>query len=170
MFHLLTPHYRVHRAWELTPEQLRQWGIRALLMDVDCTLTRYRQPEAMPEVVAWIDQLRDAGVRMCLVSNGMSGRIRRFAERLSLPCVSNALKPLPRGVRDALHQLGSLPAETAIIGDQLFADVMAGRLAGVRSILVEPIHPEEEPWYTRLKRFPERLVLACSGTTVAERR
>ena len=46
------------------------------------------------------------------------------------------------------------------MGDQVFADVMAGRLAGIRSILVEPIHPEEEPWYTRLKRLPERIVLA----------
>ena len=46
-----------------------------------------------------------------------------------------------------------------MVGDQLFADVMAGRLAGVRSILVEPIHPEEEPWLTRLKRRPEQFVL-----------
>ena len=37
---------------------------------------------------------------------------------------------------------------------------MAGRLAGVRSILVDPIHPEEEPWWTRMKRWPERVLLA----------
>ena len=70
------------------------------------------------------------------------------------------MKPLPWGVWSALRKLHSPPAETAIVGDQLFADVMAGRLAGVRSILVEPIHPEEEPWFTRLKRLPERFVLA----------
>ena len=46
-----------------------------------------------------------------------------------------------------------------MVGDQIFADVMAGRLAGIRSILVDPIHPEEEPWFTRLKRLPERFVL-----------
>ena len=162
MFRLLTPHYRVHRVWELTPERLHQWGLRALLLDVDCTFTRYRQSEALPEVTAWIEQLRIAGVSMCLVSNGMGGRIRQFAERLALPCVSSAMKPFPWGIRAAVRQLGCLNAETAIVGDQLFADVMAGRLAGVRAILVEPIHPEEEPWYTRLKRLPERLVLARS--------
>ncbi len=162
MIRLLTPHYRVYRVWELTPERLYQWGLRALLLDVDCTLTRYRQSEALPEVAAWIEQLRLAGVSMCLVSNGMGGRIRQFAERLALPCVAGAMKPFPWGIRAAVRQLGCLPAETAIVGDQLFADVMAGRLAGVRAILVEPIHPEEEPWYTRLKRLPERLVLARS--------
>jgi predicted HAD superfamily phosphohydrolase YqeG len=51
------------------------------------------------------------------------------------------------------------PASTALVGDQVFADVLAGRLAGLKTILVEPIHPEEEPWYTRLKRPPERWVL-----------
>ncbi|NLF07363.1 MAG: hypothetical protein GX594_05210, partial [Pirellulaceae bacterium] len=29
-----------------------------------------------------------------------------------------------------------------------------------RTILVEPIHPEEEPWFTRAKRLPERVLLA----------
>ncbi|MEN6450414.1 MAG: YqeG family HAD IIIA-type phosphatase [Thermoguttaceae bacterium] len=164
MFRLFKPHYRVYRVWELTPERLHSWGLRALLLDVDCTLTRYRQSEPLPEVAAWIEQLRLANISMCLVSNGMSGRIHRFAERLALPCIGRALKPLPWGIHAGVRRLGCLPAETAIVGDQLFADIMAGRLAGIRTILVEPIHPEEEPWYTRLKRLPERIVLARSET------
>jgi hypothetical protein len=90
----------------------------------------------------------------------MGPRIQRFAERLGLPCVAKALKPLPWGVRSAMRLLQAAPAQTAMVGDQLFADVMAGRLAGVRTILVRPLHPEEEPWFTRLKRLPERIVLA----------
>ena len=89
----------------------------------------------------------------------MGRRIRSLAGRLDLPCVSNAMKPLPWGVRAAMQKLHAEPSQTAMVGDQLFADVMAGRLAGVRSILVDPIHPEEEPWFTRLKRLPERVVL-----------
>ena len=160
MFRIFTPHYRVHRVWELTPERLRQWGLCALLLDVDCTLARYRQGEALPEAARWIEQLRAADFGLCLVSNGMGPRIEQFAQRLGLPCVSRAMKPLPWGVRSAVKKLNRPPSQTAIVGDQLFADVMAGRLAGVRSILVDPIHPEEEPWWTRLKRTPERIVLA----------
>jgi uncharacterized protein len=160
MLRLFTPHYRVYRVWELTPERLQLWGFRALMVDVDCTLTRYRRGEPLPEAAQWIAQLRAADFRLCLISNGMGPRIERFAERLGLPFVSQAMKPLPRGVRAALKKLDSPPSQTAIVGDQLFADVMAGRLAGVRSILVEPIHPEEEPWFTRLKRWPERALLA----------
>ena len=160
MFRLFTPHYRVHCVWELTPERLRLWGLRALLLDVDCTLTRYRRGEPLPEVTLWLAQLRSADFRLCLVSNGMGPRIEDFAARLGLPCVSQAMKPFPWGVRAAVKKIDALPSQTAMVGDQIFADVMAGRLAGVRAILVDPIHPEEEPWFTRLKRWPERVVLA----------
>jgi uncharacterized protein len=160
MFRILTPHYRVHCVWELTPERLRLWGLQALLLDVDCTLSRYCSREALPEAALWIQQLRTADFRLCLVSNGIGGRIEEFAARLGLPFVSRAMKPLPWGVWTALKKLDAPPSQTAIVGDQLFADVMAGRVAGVRTILVDPIHPEEEPWFTRLKRWPERVVLA----------
>ncbi len=159
MLGLVTPHYRVSGVQELKPERLRQWGLRALLLDVDCTLTRYRQGEVSPEVAAWIEELRAAGIGLCLVSNGLGRRIQQLAERLGLPCVAKAMKPFPWGIWSALRKLQSAPSQTAMVGDQLFADVMAGRLAGVRTILVRPIHPEEEPWYTRLKRLPERAVL-----------
>jgi uncharacterized protein len=160
LFRIITPHYRIHHVWELTPERLGLWGLRALLLDVDCTLKRYSQREALPEVILWIDQLRAAGIRLCLVSNGMGQRIEQFAEGLGVPCVAKAMKPLPWGLWRAIERLDAPPSQTAIVGDQIFADVMAGRLARIRSILVEPIHPEEEPWYTRLKRLPERIVLA----------
>ncbi|MFZ1936833.1 MAG: YqeG family HAD IIIA-type phosphatase [Thermoguttaceae bacterium] len=159
MFRILTPHYRVHCVWELTPERLRLWGLRALLLDIDCTLSRYHS-EVLPEAALWIQQIRAADFRLCLVSNGISERIEQFAGRLDLPFVSRAMKPLPWGVWAAIKKLDAPPSQTALIGDQVFADVMAGRVAGVRTILVDPIHPEEEPWFTRLKRWPERVVLA----------
>lgn len=159
MFRIVTPHIRVENVCELTPMLLQDLRLRALLLDVDCTLTRYRRTDVAPAVAAWIEELRTAGIGLCLVSNGMGVRIRRFAERLGLPCVAKAMKPMPWGVWSALRKLHSAANETAIVGDQVFADVLAGRLAGIRSILVRPIHPEEEPWFTRLKRLPERLVL-----------
>jgi predicted HAD superfamily phosphohydrolase YqeG len=48
---------------------------------------------------------------------------------------------------------------TAMVGDQVFADILAGKFAGIFTILVTPIHPEEERWYTRIKRPVEKCVL-----------
>ena len=70
------------------------------------------------------------------------------------------MKPLPLGCRRAIREMGFEASRTAMVGDQLFADIVAGRLAGLTTILVDPIHPEEEPWFTRLKRGPEGWLVA----------
>jgi hypothetical protein len=159
MFPFLVPHVQVESVQELSPQRLRDLGLDALLLDVDCTLTRYRQTEVTPEVAAWLEQLRAAGVGLCLVSNGSGRRIRQLAARLRLPYVAWALKPLPWRCSSAARKAGFPRRRTAMVGDQLFADVCAGRLAGLQTVLVRPIHPEEEPWYTRLKRRPEQWLL-----------
>ncbi len=159
MLRLLTPHLFVKSVLDLEPPSLSALGIEALLLDVDCTLKRYRYEEVSQEVRRWLDRLKEAEVGLCLVSNGRQGRIARLAESLHLPFVAMAFKPLPRGCRRAIRELGFRREGTAMVGDQLFADVMAGRLAGLTSILVCPLHPEDEPWPTRLKRPLERFLL-----------
>jgi uncharacterized protein len=159
MLQLIKPHICVKSVLELTPESLRQWGIEALLLDVDCTLKRYRQTTVDPEIGRWLAGLRENGIRCCIVSNGREKRIQAFAAQLDLPYISKALKPFCSGVKKAMQKIACPPLRTAIVGDQLFADIIAGRLAGIQTILVEPIHPEEEPWYTRMKRRPEAWAL-----------
>jgi HAD superfamily phosphatase (TIGR01668 family) len=159
MLRFLVPHLRVESVCQLSLSRLRKLGLDALLLDIDCTLKRYRGDQVTPEVAAWLEELRTAGIGLCLVSNGLKGRVRRFAEQVDLPFVCRALKPFPFGCRAALRKMKFQPSRTAMVGDQLFADVMAAHLAGLTSILVRPIYPEEEPWFTRLKRGPERCLL-----------
>jgi HAD superfamily phosphatase (TIGR01668 family) len=159
MLRLFAPHLRVESVLELSVDRLRELQLDALLLDVDCTLKSYRAASVSAEVAAWLDGLQDAGIGLCLVSNGRGRRIRRFAHELGLPYVAKALKPLPFGCRAAIRKMGFAPRRTAMVGDQLFADVPAGRLAGLRSILVRPIRPQEEPWFTRWKRPVERFLL-----------
>lgn len=152
------PHYRIERVEELTPERLRRLDIEAVLVDVDCTLKRFRCDELSPAVSNWIEDLRREGIGFCLASNGGGHRIRPFAERLDVPFVARALKPLPFSLKRMAVRLGFAPPRTAMVGDQVFADIMAGRLAGMQTFLVAPIHPEDEPWFTRLKRPLEQAV------------
>jgi uncharacterized protein len=163
MLQLLTPHLRVESVLELTVDRLRELGIDCLLLDVDCTLKRYHETYVTPEVAQWLDTLKANGIGCCVVSNGRSNRIKHFADNLGLPFVAKALKPFPLGVRWAMTKMGFQPDRTAMVGDQLFADVLAGRWAGIKCILVRPMHPEEEPWFTRIKRTPERLWLHWLG-------
>lgn len=156
---IFRPDWRAKRVCDITPEWLDAHHLDTLLLDADCTLKRYRQLEPQPAVIAWIEELRRRDVRLCIVSNGLGPRLQAFADRLSLPVIFRAMKPHPQGVRRAMIRFGSTPERTAMVGDQIFADIVAGRRAGVTTILVDPLAPEEEHWYTRLKRPFERMVL-----------
>ena len=144
--------FLVENVSSLTPEFLSDRGIKNLLLDVDCTLKRYSQTELEPFSAAWLELMRQSGVGLCLVSNGKPGRIGAFAEKHQLPFCALALKPFPFGLLRAVKEQNWDKRQTAMVGDQIYADIMAANLAGIVSILVDPIHPEEEPWFTRLKR------------------
>jgi len=159
MFHWLQPNLVLASVAEITPELLQKHGIRALLLDVDSTLKRYRATEIPPETVRWIESLQEAGIQFCILSNGLAHRIRPIAEQIGVPFIAPALKPGPFGCWTAIKTMGFDPKVTAIIGDQVFADILAGKFAKIFTILVTPIHPEEEHWYTRIKRPFERWIL-----------
>ncbi len=170
MLRILFPDLYVACVVEFTVDRIRELGIDALLLDVDCTLKRYTSEHPEPDVTAWLAELRTAGIGLCLVSNGRGRRIGCTAERLGLPFVAKALKPLPLGCWRAARLIGADRRRTAMVGDQVYADVMAGNLAGMLSVLVRPIHPEEEPWFTRLKRPLERPVLRWLDRRERQRR
>ena len=156
---ILYPRYRAEHVTDLTAERLARLGIKALLLDVDCTLKRYTQPMPAQDVLDWLDAMRRAGIFLCLVSNGKKERISQTAAKLNLPYIALALKPFPRGCRRAVKKFGLEKNATAMVGDQLLADIVAGNLAGLTTILVTPIHPEEEHIYTRIKRPFEKFFL-----------
>jgi uncharacterized protein len=158
MLSFVTPHLHVDSVLELDATRLRTAGRVGLLLDLDCTLKDYHARCIGPAVLAWAQVLQEAGVRLCLLSNGRPARVEPYARALQVPFVAKAFKPLPYGCRAALRVLNLRPDQTAIAGDQLFADVLAGRLAGLLTILVRPTSPAEPLW-TRVKRPLERRVL-----------
>ena len=146
-------------SWSLLPQRLRGLGLESLLLDADCTLKRYRSQECAPGVAEWLDTLRQAGFGLCLVSNGLGERIGRFAEPLGLPFVAKALKPLPARLPPSHAKNGFSSREHGHGGGPAFCRHPGGPVGRADDLLVEPIHPEEEPWFTRLKRGPERWLL-----------
>jgi hypothetical protein len=163
MLPLFTPHLRLASVLELDVSTLRSLGLEGLLLDLDCTLKDYPANDIPLAIHMWVQTLRAAGIRLCLLSNGKTTRIERFARMLDIPFVAQAFKPLPLGCRAALKKIDLPRTRAAVVGDQIFADILAGRLAGMFTILVHPTSPEE-PWFTRLKRPFERAVLRWTAS------
>ena len=153
----LKPDIKLDRITEITPELLRKYGIKALILDVDNTLSTHHGTEIVAGFDKWKREMTEAGVKLTVLSNSVKKRIKPFAERIGLPFISGGAKPLPFGYIRAARSMGVKHRDTAIVGDQIFTDVIAGNLAGVRTFMVEKLH-RREIWYVALKRIPEKLV------------
>ena len=124
----------------VTPELLRQKGISLLLVDLDNTLTPYSEGLPSQRTLSWMTELKAAGVELYVISNNKSHeRARRYAEACGIPYVAQAGKPNPQALHTAMAQMGKSPKETALLGDQIFTDVLAANRAGALSILVKPL-------------------------------
>lgn len=132
--------------FDIRPEALRARGITLLLADLDNTLAKYGQKEPDGRVTAWRDALAAAGVELFLLSNSRKpGRARRFAQALGIPYQGHSGKPGTGGYLRAMERMGRTPEQTAMVGDQIFTDILGARRAGVLAILVEPIELKGNP-------------------------
>lgn len=132
--------------YELTGQALQRRGIRLLLADLDNTLVPYGVPLPDEKLKAWRDDLAAHGVTLFVLSNNRhEPRPRTFAQGLEVPYIGHAGKPKTPSFFKAMERVGVSPRETAIVGDQVFTDVLGGNRAGVTTILVRPIRLAGNP-------------------------
>lgn len=154
------------RVLDIRPEDLTRQGITLLLADLDNTLVPYKTPVPTEELKRWREELEAGGVKLFLLSNSRKpGRPKRFADALGIDFIGHAGKPKRGGFLAAMERTGRTPAQTAIVGDQIFTDILGGTRAGVTTILVRPIRLAGNPGrYIRYwVETPFRLVAQRSG-------
>ena len=143
----------------IDPASLSQAGVGLVLIDRDNTCVPRDTKKPPAAVLAWLDDVRAAGIKVCLVSNNFhSAQVSASAAELGCQAVDHAMKPAPFALERAMRLMGEEPGRTVMIGDQVFTDVLAGNLAGVRTILVRP-QSRRDLWYTHIFRVFERLAL-----------
>ncbi len=137
----------------LTVDTVQRNHLQGLVLDVDETLVPIRMAEVSPEIHQWVEQFRQSGIALWLVSNNISQtRIRRIATVLNLPYISGARKPSRRSVRQAVESMNIPVTSVGMVGDRLLTDVLVGNRLGMFTILVEPM---ESPFDDQ-KRSPIR--------------
>jgi HAD superfamily phosphatase (TIGR01668 family) len=154
----LAPDFYYRSVGSIDLAGLRDRGVRALLVDLDNTLLPRDTSEFTEEALDFARRVREAGIPACLVSNNWHARVHSAACELGFELVPRALKPLPWGFRAGLRLLGATTDGTAVIGDQLFTDVLGGNLLGMTTVLVAPLSSSDLP-HTLVLRQLEALVL-----------
>lgn len=99
------PHAMAQRVYQITPQLLKSWGVKGLILDIDNTLTTHDNPIPDAGVSAWLEQNRREGIAMIVLSNNKPERVEPFAKILGLDYISNGAKPLKRDISAVLRHL-----------------------------------------------------------------
>ena len=139
-------------------EEFKKNNIKGIAIDVDNTLIDY-QRHMSDSSKKWVEEVKQAGYQICILSNSNKvDKIEKVAETLKIEYIMSARKPLKRGFKQVARRM-QLPYENiAVIGDQVFTDVLGANRMNMFSIYVEPIS-KKEYWYTKWKRPIEAFIL-----------
>jgi HAD superfamily phosphatase (TIGR01668 family) len=146
---------------EATHALLERPGLKGVLLDVDNTIVNYGTMQATPEAVLAIAALRER-YAVALISNNRPHKVKTLAAELDLPFVADACKPFPWRIRQLLRSIDVAPNEAAMVGDQIFTDILGANRAGVLSVLTNPLTEKDFP-ATRIIRATEKMVLRLMG-------
>lgn len=154
----LMPNEYVNSIYHIDLDRLWENGIRLVLSDLDNTLVAWNDPVIPQHLADWFAEVQNRGFEICLISNNKGDRVEQFAARSGLRAIAAARKPRPEAFHKAMKLFARTPAETVMVGDQLFTDVKGGNAAGIYTVLVLPIHPKEW-WGTMMVRRLEKLAM-----------
>ena len=132
--------------YDISVEALARRGVKLLLADLDNTLVPYGVPLPDQKLINWRDELAAYGITLFVLSNNRhENRPRIFSEGLDVPFIGHAGKPKPPSFYKAMEDMHVTKEQTAIVGDQIFTDVLGGNRAGISTILVKPIRLAGNP-------------------------
>lgn len=155
---ILHPDLYVDSLLDIPLEQLKDKNIKAFILDLDNTITEWNSNHIREEIGAWFTAITDQGFQACILSNNGQERVVRVAESLGIPFICRAQKPRRGAFHQAVSLMGVKAEETAVVGDQIFTDVLGGNRAGLYTILVVPIARREFVG-TKFSRAMEYFVL-----------
>ena len=106
-----------------------------------------------------LSNLKQNNIKLYIVSNSNhKEKVENTAKTLDIPYTYFAKKPLKGGLNKAKKNMELQSEQIAVVGDQIFTDVIGANIAKIFSIVVKPIN-EKDIWVTKIKRPIENRII-----------
>lgn len=145
------PDFEFDHFTDLSLQLLKENNIHAIFSDLDSTLAAHNEL-GDDEFSKWHDNLKANDIKLVVVSNNSQGRVDRFTKPYNIFGYGRCNKPLPSKIRKIMEEIGVKSSDSIFLGDQLFTDVTCGKLLKMKTVLVQPLGEQHEPWTVRWKR------------------
>lgn len=147
----LYPNAYFDKIQDITIQFLIKNKIKAMILDVDNTLIDTEE-NLSEEVIQWVKETKGQGVKMYILSNtNQKAKVEKVSQKLDIPYEYFALKPFQKGFKKIKNIIKEENSRIAVVGDQIFTDIIGGNRSKMFTILVDPINPKDY-WYTAWKR------------------
>ncbi len=156
---ILKPDYNLVSLFDIDFKELKSIGINAVLFDLDSTVMPSKSGEYPNKVLELLKELKQNFVIAIISNNKREDYISKVQAMSDFPVIGNANKPNPKVMREFLKSVNILPENTVVIGDRPLTDILAGKLLGAKTVLVDSITREKENKPTRFVRWLERLTI-----------
>ena len=154
---ILYPNAYFNKVEDISIDFLRKNKINALILDVDNTLIDYNKVMSK-SVEVWANMLKQNGFKLYLLSNtSHKEKVETVAKKIGVRYRNLAKKPLKTGFFKVQKDLNEKPENIAVVGDQIFTDIIGGNRSKMFTILVEP-RDKKDFWYTAWKRPIEEVI------------
>ena len=148
---LLYPNTYLKKVEDINIEFLQRNKLKALILDLDNTLIDYNK-NLSDSIIQWAKELKGQGVRLYILTNtNNKQKVKDVSEKLDIPYEIFAKKPLKKGFLKVQKILNIKPENIAVVGEQIFTDIIGGNRCNMYTILVDPIC-DKDYWYTAWKR------------------
>lgn len=153
----LYPNYYCKRVTDISVDFLKEHKIKGLILDVDNTLIDFDK-NLLEGINNWYQKIKESNIKCIILSNSHKlQKVKTVAETLGIPYIYFAAKPLKRGFIRAQKELDIENENIAVVGDQIFTDVIGANRCNMFAILVEPV-AEKDMLITRIKRPFEEVI------------
>ena len=156
---ILKPDYNLESLFDINFKELKEQGINAVLFDLDSTVMPSKSGEYPQKVKELLNTLKQNFVVAIISNNKRKAYIEKVQSMSDFPVIGHANKPSPKIMKEFLKTVNVQPTETVVIGDRPLTDILAGKLLGGKTILVDSITKDTENKLTRLVRKLERLTI-----------
>lgn len=156
---IIKPDYNLKCVYDINLDELQEKGIKVIMFDLDSTIMISKSGEYRPETLEWLNEVKQR-FEIAVISNNKNeeyiGKVREISD---FTVIGHASKPNPKKMRAFLDGMNISPKEAVMVGDRPLTDIVAGKLLGCKTILVDSINAENENIPTRLVRRLERSVI-----------
>ena len=155
---ILYPKKYINNVLEISADFLKKENINGLILDVDNTLLFFDR-KMLTGLTQWVENMKKNNIKLCILSNtNKKDKVDKLSKDLKVPYIFFAKKPLKGGFKKAAKILNMKNENIAVVGDQIFTDVIGANRMNMYPILTKPLS-QTDILITRIKRPLEEYII-----------